>query len=123
MYGRKSNALLWPQDPNDKPAYLYRRAKRGQQYKMGLDVVYVSGGKIPLNNYFVLEYDRDIYKNLDYVSGTMTCGSFGKSNIGVFSVGASLACLFSTLWGVALVVVVYLRWDWMWSMFLAVKYR
>ena len=79
MYGRKSKALLWPQDPNDKPAYLYRRAKRGQQYKMGLDVVYVSGSKIPLNNYFVLEYDRDIYKNLDYVSGTMTCGSFGKS--------------------------------------------
>jgi len=79
MYGRKSKALLWPQDPNDKPAYLYRRTKRGQQYKMGLDVVYVSGSKIPLNNYFVLEYDRDIYKNLDYVSGTMTCGSFGKS--------------------------------------------
>ena len=79
MYGRKSNALLWPQDPNDKPAYLYRRTKRGQQYKMGLDVVYVSGSKIPLNNYYPLEYDRDIYKNLDYISGSMTCGSFGKS--------------------------------------------
>jgi hypothetical protein len=79
MYGRKSNALLWPQDPNDKPAYLYRRTKRGQQYKMGLDVVYVSGSKIPLNNYHLLEYDRDIYKNLDYISGSMTCGSFGKS--------------------------------------------
>ncbi|CAC9636198.1 hypothetical protein, partial [uncultured Gammaproteobacteria bacterium] len=79
MYGRKSNALLWPQDPNDKPAYLYRSTKRGQQYKMGLDVVYVSGSKIPLNNYHLLEYDRDIYKNLDYISGSMTCGSFGKS--------------------------------------------
>ena len=79
MYGRKSKSLLRSQYPNDKPAYLYRRTKRGQQYKMGLDVVYVSGSKIPLNNYFVLEYDRDIYKNLDYVSGTMTCGSFGKS--------------------------------------------
>ncbi|CAB5497820.1 hypothetical protein AZO1586I_237 [Bathymodiolus thermophilus thioautotrophic gill symbiont] len=78
-YGRKSNALLWPQDPNDKPAYLYRRTKRGQQYKMGLDVVYVSGSKIPLNNYHLLEYDRDIYKNLDYISGSMTCDSFGKS--------------------------------------------
>jgi hypothetical protein len=43
MYGRKSNAFLWPQYPNDKPAYLYRRTKRGQQYKLGLDVVYVSG--------------------------------------------------------------------------------
>jgi hypothetical protein len=28
---------------------------------MGLDVVYVSGSKIPLNNYHLLEYDRDIY--------------------------------------------------------------
>lgn len=46
---------------------------------MGLDVVYVSGSKIPLNNYHLLEYDRDIYKNLDYISGSMTCGSFGKS--------------------------------------------
>ncbi|CAC9483338.1 hypothetical protein, partial [uncultured Gammaproteobacteria bacterium] len=25
---------------------------------MGLDVVYVSGSKIPLNNYHILEYDR-----------------------------------------------------------------
>ncbi len=79
MYGRKSKSLLRSQYPNDKPAYLYRRTKRGQQYKMGLDVVYVSGSKIPLNNYYPLEYDRDIYKNLDYISGSMTCGSFGKS--------------------------------------------
>ncbi len=78
-YGRKSNALLWPQDPNDKPAYLYRRTKRGQRYKMGLDVVYVYGSKIPLNNYFTLEYDRDIYKDLDYISGSLTCRTFGKS--------------------------------------------
>jgi hypothetical protein len=42
---------LWPQYPNDKPAYLYRRTKRGQQYKLGLDVVYVSGSKLVLNNY------------------------------------------------------------------------
>jgi hypothetical protein len=49
MYGRKSNAFLWPQYPNDKPAYLYRRTKRGQQYKLGLDVVYVSGSKLVLN--------------------------------------------------------------------------
>ena len=79
MYGRKSKSLLRSQYPNDKPAYLYRRTKRGQQYKMGLDVVYVSGSKIPLNNYHLLEYDRDIYKNLDYISGSMTCDSFGKS--------------------------------------------
>ncbi|CAC9589521.1 hypothetical protein, partial [uncultured Gammaproteobacteria bacterium] len=75
MYGRKSKSLLRSQYPNDKPAYLYRRTKRGQQYKMGLDVVYVSGSKIPLNNYHLLEYDRDIYKNLDYISGSMTCDS------------------------------------------------
>jgi len=79
MYGRKSKSLLRSQYPNDKPAYLYRTTKRGQQYKMGLDVVYVSGSKIPLNNYHLLEYDRDIYKNLDYISGSMTCDSFGKS--------------------------------------------
>ncbi|VVH59719.1 hypothetical protein BSPCLSOX_2112, partial [uncultured Gammaproteobacteria bacterium] len=79
MYGRKSNAFLWPQYPNDKPAYLYRRTKRGQQYKLGLDVVYVSGSKLVLNNYHILEYDKDIYKNLDYISGAMTCRSFGKS--------------------------------------------
>ncbi len=79
MYGRKSKSLLRSQYPNDKPAYLYRTTKRGQQYKVGLDVVYVSGSKIPLNNYHLLEYDRDIYKNLDYISGAMTCDSFGKS--------------------------------------------
>lgn len=78
-YGRKSKAFLFSQYSNDKPAYLYRRTKRGQQYKLGLDVVYVSGSKILLNNYYLLEYDRDIYKNLDYVSGSMTCRSFGKS--------------------------------------------
>uniref|UniRef100_UPI0034DEF9E6 hypothetical protein n=1 Tax=Candidatus Thiodubiliella endoseptemdiera TaxID=2738886 RepID=UPI0034DEF9E6 len=79
MYGRKSKAFLRSQYPNDKPAHLYRGAQRGQQYKLGLDVVYVSGSKIPLNNYHLLEYDRDIYKNLDYISGAMTCRSFGKS--------------------------------------------
>lgn len=79
MYGRKSKALLRSQYPDDKPAYLYRRVKRGQQYKLGLDVVYVSGNTRPLNNYSILEYDRDIYKNLDYVSGSMTCRTFGES--------------------------------------------
>ena len=79
MYGRKSKGILRSQYPNDKPAYLYRRTKRGQQYKLGLDVVYVSGSKLVLNNYHILEYDKDIYKNLDYISGTMTCRSFGKS--------------------------------------------
>jgi hypothetical protein len=49
--------------------YLYRGTKRGQQYKLGLDVVYVSGSKLVLNNYHILEYDKDIYKNLDYISG------------------------------------------------------
>jgi hypothetical protein len=40
---------------------------------LGLDVVYVSGSKLVLNNYHILEYDKDIYKNLDYISGAMTC--------------------------------------------------
>ena len=78
-YGRKSKELLWSQNKNDKPEYLKYRTKRGQEYKLGLDVVYVSGSKLVLNNYHLLEYDRDIYKNLDYISGAMTCGSFGKS--------------------------------------------
>ena len=78
-YGNKSISVLIPQDINDEPGWGGRAIKRGQQYKLGLDVVYVSGSKLVLNNYHLLEYDRDIYKNLDYVSGTMTCGSFGKS--------------------------------------------
>ena len=81
MYGRKSNALLWPQDPNDKPAYLYRRTKRGQRYKMGLDnlhLVYGKNYRNSLGNYFTMEYDRDIYKDLDYISGSLTCRTFGK---------------------------------------------
>ena len=82
MYGRKSNAFLWPQYPNDKPAYLYRRTKRGQEYKLGLDattVVHGKNDKSRMGGYFILEYDRDIYKNIDYLSGSVTCRSFGKT--------------------------------------------
>lgn len=79
IYGRKSHAFFVPQDRNDRPLYGKRITKRGQQYKLGLDVVYVSGSKLALNNFHILEYDRDIYKNLDYVSATITCRSFGKS--------------------------------------------
>ncbi|VVM24926.1 hypothetical protein BSPWISOXPB_531 [uncultured Gammaproteobacteria bacterium] len=25
-----------------------------------------------------MEYDKDIYKNLDYLSGSLTCRTFGK---------------------------------------------
>jgi hypothetical protein len=28
---------------------------------LGLDVVYVSGSKLVLNNYHILEYDKDIH--------------------------------------------------------------
>jgi len=81
MYGRKSKSLLRSQYPNDKPAYLYRRTKRGQQYKLGLDstgVVYGENDKWGLGTYDILEYDRDIYKNLDYLSGSVICHSFGE---------------------------------------------
>ena len=81
MYGRKSNAFLWPQYPNDKPAYLYRRTKRGQEYKLGLDnlhFVYGKNYRNSLGDYFIMEYDKDIYKNLDYLSGSLTCRTFGK---------------------------------------------
>ena len=78
-YGKKSIGVLAPQNDNDNPMWWKRITKRGGQYKLGLDVVYVSGSKIPLNNYHMLEYDRDIYSGLDYVSGAMTCRSFGKS--------------------------------------------
>jgi hypothetical protein len=48
MYGRKSKGVLRSQYPNDKPAYLYRRTKRGQQYKLGLDNLhFVYGIGIP----------------------------------------------------------------------------
>jgi hypothetical protein len=81
MYGRKSKGVLRSQYPNDKPAYLYRRTKRGQQYKLGLDnlhFVYGKNYRNSLGDYFIMEYDKDIYKNLDYLSGSLTCRTFGK---------------------------------------------
>ncbi|VVM24927.1 hypothetical protein BSPWISOXPB_532 [uncultured Gammaproteobacteria bacterium] len=45
MYGRKSKGILRSQYPNDKPAYLYRRTKRGQQYKLGLDNLHLCTAK------------------------------------------------------------------------------
>ncbi|NYT27204.1 MAG: hypothetical protein H0A76_04470 [Candidatus Thiodubiliella endoseptemdiera] len=81
MYGRKSKAFLRSQYPNDKPAHLYRGAQRGQQYKLGLDstgIVFGKNDKWRLGAYYILEYDRDIYKNLDYLSGSVICRTFGK---------------------------------------------
>ncbi|VVH51376.1 hypothetical protein BPUTSESOX_255 [uncultured Gammaproteobacteria bacterium] len=81
MYGRKSKSLLRSQYSNDKPAYLYRSTKRGQEYKLGLDstgIVYGKNDKWKLGAYYILEYDRDIYKNLDYLSGSVICHSFGE---------------------------------------------
>ncbi len=81
MYGYKSKALLFSQYPNDKPAYLYRRVKRGQQYRLGLDSTIVLYGKNNKNmdGYSIFEYDKDIYKNLDYLSGSIFCRSFGRT--------------------------------------------
>jgi hypothetical protein len=48
--------------------------KRGQQYKLGLDattVVHGKNDKSRMGGYFILEYDRDIYKNIDYLSGSV----------------------------------------------------
>ena len=50
----------------------------GYWYRMGLDIValkYGSGDKAGyLGGYTMLEYDRDIYTGLDYVSGSVICG-------------------------------------------------
>jgi hypothetical protein len=40
------------QKKKDGPTYGKRITKRGQQYKLGLDVVYVSGSKLVLNLLF-----------------------------------------------------------------------
>jgi hypothetical protein len=50
LYGRKSNPFFVAQKKKDGPTYGKRITKRGQQYKLGLDVVYVSGSKLALNN-------------------------------------------------------------------------
>jgi hypothetical protein len=59
-YGNKSISVLIPQDINDEPGWGGRAIKRGQQYKLGLDVVYVSGSKLVLNNYHLLEYESTL---------------------------------------------------------------
>jgi hypothetical protein len=41
-------------------------------------IVYGKNDKWKLGAYYILEYDRDIYKNLDYLSGSVICHSFGK---------------------------------------------
>jgi hypothetical protein len=45
-----SNPFFVAQKKKDGPTYGKRITKRGQQYKLGLDVVYVSGSKLVLNN-------------------------------------------------------------------------
>jgi hypothetical protein len=50
--------------------YGKRITKRGQQYKLGLDnlhFVYGKNYRNSLGDYFIMEYDKDIYKNLDYL--------------------------------------------------------
>jgi hypothetical protein len=42
-------------------------------------VVHGKNDKSRMGGYFILEYDRDIYKNIDYLSGSVTCRSFGKT--------------------------------------------
>ncbi|NYT27207.1 hypothetical protein [Candidatus Thiodubiliella endoseptemdiera] len=80
-YGSKSIGVLIPQNIKDDPGWRKRAIKRGQQYKLGLDrlrIVYGKNHRNSLGNYFTLEYDRNIYKNLDYLSGSLTCRTFGK---------------------------------------------
>lgn len=81
-YGNKSIGVLIPQNINDEPGWTGRAVKRSQQYKLGLDAVTVAYGKnnkSRMGGYSILEYDRDIYKNLDYLSGSVICRSFGKT--------------------------------------------
>ena len=81
-YVRKSNGFLRSLYPDDKPAYLYRRTKRGNGYTLGLDSINIVNGKKDqwnMGNYRIYEYDRDIYKDMDYISGSVICRSFGKA--------------------------------------------
>ena len=80
LYGSKSLNVLIPQNTNDQPSHIERAIKRGQQYKRGLDlttVVYGEDDQWRLGAYTIWEYDRDIYKGLDYLSGSVNC-SFGE---------------------------------------------
>ncbi len=80
-YGSKSIGVLIPQNIKDDPGWRKRAIKRGQQYKLGLDstgIVFGKNDKWRLGAYYILEYDRDIYKNLDYLSGSVICRTFGK---------------------------------------------
>ena len=64
------------QDKTDKPAYVYRITRRGSQLRLGLDLLHITHHKnyqSSAGSYSILEYDRDIYQNLDYLSGSVYC--------------------------------------------------
>ena len=70
-YGYKSKDHIISTLDNDLVAYLYRRPKRYGSYYMGVDGAGIStfNGKGGLGNYGIMEYDKDIYAGLDYISG------------------------------------------------------
>ena len=83
-YGHKTKTFMYAQRDKDKPAYLYRRTRRGTgafSYRMGLDGVFSESGKHGgnfLGGISIMEYDRDL-SGLQYLSGMTTCGGFGRS--------------------------------------------
>ncbi|MFW2439268.1 MAG: hypothetical protein ACN4GR_07840 [Arenicellales bacterium] len=75
FYGYVSMQFLKDQYKNDRPEYLKRWKKINERnYPMGFDLAGVVNNDGSLGNYRVVEYDRQINKGLDYISGTMSCG-------------------------------------------------
>jgi hypothetical protein len=65
--------------------------------------VYGKNDKWKLGAYYILEYDRDIYKNLDYLSGSVICHSFGKERDSDWVV---IWCWYSLLLVIILMILV-----------------
>ncbi|AZR80877.1 hypothetical protein [Thiomicrospira sp. S5] len=75
-YGKKSVRAL----TTNEPSSIYKRiTKRGTHLlgaKFGLDLVGIVYGKdkrSSIGSYTIAEYERGLYKNLDYISGTTSC--------------------------------------------------
>ncbi len=78
MYG-KNYIYLSSQDQSDRLSMYRRTTQRGTGVfasKFGLDLVGIVYGKdkrSSIGSYSVVEYERGLYKNLDYISGTTSC--------------------------------------------------
>ena len=80
IYGYKSKVFMRNQTKGDTPRYLkrrnrYKRGAWGWQYEgLGLSSTWNRHKTGSLGKYNIFEYDRDIYDDLDYTSGSVNCG-------------------------------------------------